>query len=57
MGRTFTLAHAFYPFTGVGPFFHMHPRHRPAEIFATTNTPHFGANCQSDVSLPVIPQK
>jgi predicted acyl esterase len=64
MGRDFehsgpplTVPHAFYNFTGVGPFFHTHPKDRPAEIFDTKNALHFGAKHQPYLQLPVIPKK
>ena len=56
-GPPVEIPHAFYPFTGVGPFFHTHPQDRPADVFATTNTLHFGASHKPYVLLPVIPQK
>ena len=56
-GPPLTVPHAFYNFTGVGPFFHNHPKDRPAEIFDTGNTLHFGAQRQPCVLLPVIPPK
>src|SRR6185437_11520133 len=54
-GPGIELPHAFYKFTGVGPFFHNHPKDRPAEIFATRNTLHFNAQHQPYVLLPIIP--
>jgi predicted acyl esterase len=64
MGRDFehagpplTIPHAFYNFTGVGPFFHNHPKDRPADIFDTKNALHFDANRQPYVMLPIIPPK
>jgi uncharacterized protein len=54
-GPPIVIPHAFYPFTGVGPFFHTHPQDRPTEIFETTNTLHFGATRQAFLLLPVIP--
>ncbi|HEX2216798.1 MAG TPA: CocE/NonD family hydrolase [Xanthobacteraceae bacterium] len=64
MGRDFehagppiTIPHAFYNFTGVGPFFHNHPKDRPAEVFDTRNTLHFGPQHQPYLMLPIIPAK
>jgi hypothetical protein len=51
------IPHAFYPFTGVGPFFHTHPQDRPAGIFETANTLHFGAARRPYLLLPIIPPK
>ena len=51
------LPHAFYTFTGVGPFFHNHPQDRPASIFETVYTLHFGASRVPYVLLPIIPPK
>ncbi|HET9902691.1 MAG TPA: CocE/NonD family hydrolase [Xanthobacteraceae bacterium] len=56
-GPPLTVPHAFYHFTGVGPFFHNHPKDRPAEIFDTRNTLHFGPERQPYVMLPIIPPK
>ena len=56
-GPPIVLPNAFYPFTGVGPFFHNHPKDRPPAIFETTNTLHFGAAHQPYLLLPVIPPK
>ncbi len=56
-GPPVVIPNAFYPFTGVGPFFHTHPQDRPAEIFETTNTLHFDAEWQPYLLLPIIPAK
>ena len=56
-GPPIVIPHAFYSFSGVGPFFHTHPQDRPAEIFETANTLHFGSTRCSYLLLPVIPQK
>ncbi|MDP2705966.1 MAG: CocE/NonD family hydrolase C-terminal non-catalytic domain-containing protein [Burkholderiales bacterium] len=56
-GPPVVIPHAFYTFTGVGPFFHTHPQDRPAEIFETANTLHFGATRRPFLLLPVIPLK
>jgi len=56
-GPPIVIPHAFYTFTGVGPFFHTHPQDRPAEIFETANALHFGAARQPYLLLPVIPPK
>ncbi|MGA9009980.1 MAG: CocE/NonD family hydrolase [Xanthobacteraceae bacterium] len=44
-----------YSLTGVGPFLHVHPKDRPAEIFGGTNTLHFAEGQQPYLLLPVIP--
>jgi predicted acyl esterase len=56
-GPPIEFPHAFYKFTGVGPFFHTHPKDRPAEIFNTRNTLHFDPQRQPYVLLPVIPPR
>jgi uncharacterized protein len=56
-GPPMRIPHAFYDFTGVGPFFHNHPKDRPAEIFDTRNTLHFGGGREPYLLLPVIPPK
>ena len=56
-GPPIVIPNAFYSFTGVGPFFHTHPQDRPAAIFETTNTLHFGAAQQPYLLLPIIPPK
>jgi hypothetical protein len=56
-GPPLVIKDAFYPFTGVGPFFHTHPHDRPPEIFATTNTLHFGQSQRPYLLLPIIPPK
>ncbi|HTD92096.1 MAG TPA: CocE/NonD family hydrolase C-terminal non-catalytic domain-containing protein, partial [Burkholderiales bacterium] len=56
-GPPIEIPHAFYPFTGVGPFFHTHPQDRPPAIFETINTLHFGAAQQPYLLLPVIPPR
>ena len=56
-GPPIVIPHAFYTFTGVGPFFHTHPQDRPAKIFETANTLHFGSARQPYLLLPVIPPK
>ncbi len=56
-GPPMVIPNAFYSFTGVGPFFHTHPQDRPAAIFETTNTLHFGAAQQPYLLLPIIPPK
>ena len=54
-GPPIVLPNAPYPFTGVGPFYHTHPRDRPADVFETTNTLHFGPGQAHYVLLPIIP--
>jgi len=44
-----------YSLTGVGPFLHVHPKDRPAEIFGGTNTLHFAPGQQPYLLLPIIP--
>ena len=56
-GPPVKIAHAFYDFSGVGPFFHTHPKDRPAEMFETWNSLHFTADKRPYVLLPVIPPK
>jgi uncharacterized protein len=56
-GTDSALPNAPYPMKGVGPFLHVDPDDRPAEIFATRNTLHFAATRQPCVLLPVIPEK
>lgn len=56
-GPPIEIPHAFYTFTGVGPFFHNHPQDRPPSIFETVNTLHFGASRRPYVLLPIIPVK
>jgi uncharacterized protein len=48
---------SYGPAKGVGPFTHADPRDRPAEIFATTNTLHFGGGRWPYVLLPIIPKR
>jgi predicted acyl esterase len=56
-GPPIVIPHAFYTFSGVGPFFHTHPQDRPAGIFETANTLHFGATRRPYLLLPIIPPK
>ena len=56
-GPPIVIPHAFYTFSGVGPFFHTHPQDRPAAIFETANTLHFGAARRPYLLLPIIPPK
>ena len=56
-GPPIVIPHAFYTFSGVGPFFHTHPQDRPAGIFETANTLHFGATLRPYLLLPIIPPK
>jgi uncharacterized protein len=44
-----------YPFTGVGPFSHTHPKDRPSEMFDTRNALHFAPGRQPYLLLPIIP--
>ncbi len=50
------LPNAPYPMKGVGPFTHADPDDRPAAIFASRNTLHFGAGKMPYLLLPVIPE-
>jgi predicted acyl esterase len=54
-GTDAALPDAPYPMKGVGPFLHMDPDDRPAEIFGGKNTLHFSAGQQPYLLLPVIP--
>jgi len=54
-GPPLTLDGVKYTLTGVGPFLHVHPKDRPAEVFGGTNTLHFGPDKPNYVLLPVIP--
>jgi uncharacterized protein len=54
-GRDIALPNAPYPMKGVGPFLHIDPDDRPADIFATRNTLHFAAGCAPYLLLPIIP--
>lgn len=42
--------------TGSGPFLHMDPADRPADVFGGTNTIHTGGEYSSYLLVPVIPQ-
>jgi predicted acyl esterase len=44
-----------YTLTGVGPFIHVHPKDRPADVFGGTNTLHFAPGKACYVLLPIIP--
>jgi uncharacterized protein len=54
-GRDIALPNAPYPMRGVGPFLHIDPDDRPADIFATRNTLHFAAGRAPYLLLPIIP--
>jgi predicted acyl esterase len=54
-GRDIRPPNAPYPMKGVGPFRHIDPDDRPAEIFATRNTLHFAAGREPYLLLPIIP--
>jgi predicted acyl esterase len=54
-GRDIALPNAPYPMKGVGPFLHIDPDDRPADIFATRNTLHFAAGRAPYLLLPIIP--
>jgi uncharacterized protein len=45
-----------YTLTGVGPFLHVHPKDRPAEVFGGTNALHFAPDKPNYLLLPVIPE-
>jgi len=44
-----------YSTTGVGPFVHVHPKNRPAEVFHNRHTIHFEPGHEPYVLLPLIP--
>ncbi len=54
-GRDIALPNAPYPMKGVGPFLHIDRDDRPAAIFETRNTLHFGKGYEPYLLLPVIP--
>jgi uncharacterized protein len=54
-GRDIALPNAPYRMRGVGPFLHIDPDDRPADIFATRNTLHFAAGRAPYLLLPIIP--
>jgi len=54
-GTDAALPNAPYPMKGVGPFLHVDPNDRPAEVFGTRNTLHFAADRQPYLLLPIIP--
>jgi predicted acyl esterase len=54
-GRDIALPNAPYPMKGVGPFLHIDPDDRPAEVFAVRNRLHFVPGRQPYLLLPVIP--
>jgi predicted acyl esterase len=56
-GPTLRLPGVRYEMTGVGQFFHNHPKDRPAEIFGGKTTLHFGPGQQPYLLLPIIPPK
>jgi predicted acyl esterase len=56
-GPPLVLAGVKYSLTGVGPFLHVHPQDRPAEVFGGTCTLHFAPGRQPYLLLPVIPPK
>jgi predicted acyl esterase len=56
-GSDIALPNAPYPMKGVGPFLHIDPDDRPADIFATRNTLHFAPGRQPYVLLPIIPRE
>ena len=54
-GTDIALPSAPYPMKGVGPFLHVDPDDRPADVFVTRNTLHFAADRQPYFLLPIIP--
>ena len=56
-GTDIALPNAPYAMKGVGPFLHVDPDDRPAELFVTRNTLHFAADRQPYLLLPVIPPR
>jgi predicted acyl esterase len=56
-GTDIALPNAPYPMKGVGPFLHIDPNDRPADVFVTRNTLHFTAGRQPYLLLPIIPPR
>ena len=56
-GTDIALPNAPYPMKGVGPFLHVDPDDRPADIFVTRSTLHFAAGRQPYLLLPIIPPR
>ena len=56
-GTDTALPNAPYPMKGVGPFLHVDPDDRPADIFVTRDTLHFAAGRQPYLLLPIIPPR
>ena len=56
-GTDIALPNAPYPMRGVGPFLHIDPDDRHADVFATRNTLHFAAGRQPYLLLPIIPPR
>lgn len=46
-----------HPLTGVGPFLHINPQNRPAEIFAGNTTLHARKDREPYLLLPIIPSR
>ena len=55
-GPPINIPGAPYTMTGVGPFFHNHPKDAPKDIYGGKTTLHFAKNRQPYVLLPVIPE-
>ena len=51
-----TIESFAHPFTGSGPFIHVDPRNRPAQLFSGTTTVHVGPDRPGSVLTPVIPR-
>ncbi len=56
-GTDIALPNAPYPMKGVGPFLHIDPDDRPADVFVTRNTLHFATGRQPYLLLPIIPPR
>jgi uncharacterized protein len=56
-GTDIALPNAPYPMRGVGPFLHIDPDDRPADVFVTRNTLHFTPGLQPYLLLPIIPPR
>ncbi len=55
-GKDIALPNAPYPMKGVGPFLHIDPDDRPADVFTCRNSLHFAPGKQPYLLLPVIPE-
>ena len=55
LGEPLVIPGLKYSTTGVGPFVHVHPKNRPAEVFHNRHTIHFEPGHEPYVLLPLIP--